>query len=72
MSKRLTVAQVSEKLDVPNEIARGLIGLLVEKNIVQHVGMKPLSVGRAANVYEFRDGFENQILEILRAAKLAG
>ncbi len=72
MAKRLTVAQVAERLGVSSEVARGMVGLFVVKGIITPAGMKPLKIGRAANVYEFPDGYEQRALELLLAADLAG
>lgn len=68
--KRHTIAEVAERLSVPSETARGLVMLLVEKKIIEPVGVKPITRGRSANVYEFPDGYEQHVAQVLLEAQL--
>lgn len=71
MSNRLTVTEISERLDVDKEEARGLVRYLVAVGLVELKGeRKPESGrGKAENVYSFEVGFEKILVANLKRAK---
>lgn len=71
---RLTTAEVAGRLGVDREVARGLIHFLVELGLAEFKGERPPETGRgkAQHVFEFVEGFEKQLADTLKKAKLVG
>lgn len=69
---RYTVADIAEKLEIDIEAARGLIKFLVEIGVAALMGeRRPANgMGRAQNVYQFKDDFESLVAKRLQAGKL--
>ncbi len=68
---RYTVNDVADKLRVEVEVARGLTRFLLEIKLIRRVGNRKPENGRgaSADVFDFPDGFEKQLMRVLiRAA----
>lgn len=72
---RYTITEVAEKLGVDREVARGLVRFLTDANVglAEMKGDRapaPGKSGRAEKVYEFVEGFERSLAELLTQAEL--
>lgn len=64
---RATTTQVARALGVPQEVARGFVRFLLEKDLVRPVDLekRPDGKGAALPVYDFGDHFERELLDAL-------
>lgn len=72
MKERFTVAEVAQRLGVGREMARGLVAFIVAVGGAECMGERKHATSRGGleKVYQFADGFENEIATRLRDANL--